>query len=356
MFVELKHINKEFGNYHASRDVSFGLTKGSLNVLLGPSGSGKTTILRMIAGLEFPDSGDIIIDGKRVNNLPASERGIGFVFQNYALFRYMTVFDNIAFGLVIQKEKNSVIQEKVHALLKLINMEGLENRYPAQLSGGQKQRVAFARALAPNPRLLLLDEPFAAIDAKVRHELRDWLREMISKVGITSVLVTHDQDEAIEVADEILVTNAGRIEQQGRPIDLYKSPATPFVAEFVGNSFHVENIETLKGFEQLPTGSTGIIRPEFIKIYAPGELVQYETATEYAHVENIIFRGSFLEVGLRLKNFSFSTSYSLENTQLRIGDHVRAVLYRVYLFEDGHTRLIHNDHLGDHPQGYTYSI
>ena len=207
MYVELKDINKTYAGYQASNHVSFGIEQGRLIALLGPSGSGKTTILRMIAGLETPDSGEIVIDGKVVNNIPVSERGIGFVFQNYALFRYMTVYDNIAFGLNVKKENKKYIDERVHELLKLISLDGLEKRYPSQLSGGQRQRVAFARALAPNPHLLLLDEPFAAIDAKVRQELRSWLKEMIEKLGITSIFVTHDQDEAIEVADLIIITN-----------------------------------------------------------------------------------------------------------------------------------------------------
>ena len=220
MYVELKDINKTYARYQASNHVSFGIEQGRLIALLGPSGSGKTTILRMIAGLETPDSGEIVIDGKVVNNIPASERGIGFVFQNYALFRYMTVYDNIAFGLNVKKENKKYIDERVHELLKLISLDGLEKRYPSQLSGGQRQRVAFARALAPNPHLLLLDEPFAAIDAKVRQELRSWLKEMIEKLGITSIFVTHDQDEAIEVADEIIITNKGHIEQKGTPLEI----------------------------------------------------------------------------------------------------------------------------------------
>ncbi|MBR0089924.1 MAG: sulfate ABC transporter ATP-binding protein, partial [Clostridia bacterium] len=230
MYVELKNINKSFGDFKASDNVSFGIEKGKLIGLLGPSGSGKTTILRMIAGFETPDSGDIIIDGERVNDIHPSKRGVGFVFQNYALFRYMTVFENIAFGLKVQKADKKYIKERVNELLSLIGLEGLGNRYPAQLSGGQRQRVAFARALAPNPQLLLLDEPFAAIDAKVRQELRTWLKDIIGKLGITSIFVTHDQDEAIEVADEIIITNKGRIEQSGTPIEVYQKPTTAFTA------------------------------------------------------------------------------------------------------------------------------
>ena len=233
MYVEMKNINKTFDGFQASRDVSFGVEKGHLAALLGPSGSGKTTILRMIAGLDKPDSGDIIIDGVRVNDIPGSKRGIGFVFQNYALFRYMTVADNIAFGLEVQKKSKTEIKERVGELLELISMEELGKRYPHQLSGGQRQRVAFARALAPNPHLLLLDEPFAAIDAKVRRELRTWLRNMIEKVGITSIFVTHDQEEAMEVADTVIITSKGKVEQIGTPEDMCLHPQTDFVADFI---------------------------------------------------------------------------------------------------------------------------
>lgn len=233
MYVEMKHIYKTFDGFHASDDVTFGIEKGHLSALLGPSGSGKTTILRMIAGLDMPDSGDIEINGVRVNNIPASKRGIGFVFQNYALFRYMTVADNIAFGLEVQKKSRKEIKERVEELLELISMKDFGKRYPHQLSGGQRQRVAFARALAPNPHLLLLDEPFAAIDAKVRRELRTWLKDMIGRVGVTSIFVTHDQEEAMEVADTIIITNQGRVEQIGTPEDICLHPKTEFVADFI---------------------------------------------------------------------------------------------------------------------------
>ena len=232
----MKDINITFDGFHASRDVSFGIEKGHLAALLGPSGSGKTTILRMIAGLDRPDDGDILVEGKRINEIPGSRRGIGFVFQNYALFRYMTVEKNIAFGLEIQKKSKKEIKERVDELLELTSMKDLGKRYPHQLSGGQRQRVAFARALAPNPHLLLLDEPFAAIDAKVRRELRNWLKEMIGQVGVTSIFVTHDQEEAMEVADTIIVTNEGRVEQIGTPEEICLHPATAFVDEFIDSA------------------------------------------------------------------------------------------------------------------------
>lgn len=236
MYIEMKEINKTFDGFHASQDVSFGIEKGHLAALLGPSGSGKTTILRMIAGLDVPDSGDILVEGKRMNDIPGSKRGIGFVFQNYALFRYMTVADNIAFGLEIQKKSKKEIKERVEELLELIAMKDLGKRYPHQLSGGQRQRVAFARALAPNPHLLLLDEPFAAIDAKVRRELRTWLKEMICQVGVTSIFVTHDQEEAMEVADTVIVTNQGRVEQIGTPEEICLHPETAFVQDFIDSA------------------------------------------------------------------------------------------------------------------------
>lgn len=233
MYVEMKDICKTFDGFQASNHVSFGIEKGQMAALLGPSGSGKTTILRMLAGLDMPDSGDIMINGVRVNELSGNKRGIGFVFQNYALFRYMTVADNIAFGLEVQKKSKAEIRQRVAELLELISMEDLGKRYPHQLSGGQKQRVAFARALAPRPGLLLLDEPFAAIDAKVRRELRNWLKEMIGKVGITSIFVTHDQEEAMEVANQVIIINQGQIEQIGTPEEICFHPKTEFVTDFI---------------------------------------------------------------------------------------------------------------------------
>ena len=234
MYVEMKNIVKKYGDFLASDHVSLGVEKGKLVALLGPSGSGKTTLLRMIAGLENPNEGDIYIDGKRVNDVPAAKRGIGFVFQNYALFRYMTVYDNVAFGLVLQKMPKKQIKERVTELLAMTGLSGMEKRYPNQLSGGQRQRVAFARALAPNPRVLLLDEPFAAIDAKVRTELRSWLKEMVVKLGITSIFVTHDQEEAMSISDMIVVMKDGVEQQIGKPQNVYDSPVNLFVAKFLG--------------------------------------------------------------------------------------------------------------------------
>ena len=296
MYVELKDINKTYAGYQASNHVSIGIEQGMLIALLEPSGSGKTTILRMIAGLETPDSGEIVIDGKVVNNIPASERGIGFVVQNYALFRYMTVYDNIAFGLNVKKENKKYIDERVHELLKLISLDGLEKRYPSQLSGGQRQRVAFARALAPNPHLLLLDEPFAAIDAKVRQELRSWLKEMIEKLGITSIFVTHDQDEAIEVADEIIITNKGHIEQKGTPLEIYQNPQTAFAATFFGQTSQITNYQSFHSFPKVDNVDKAIIRPEFVKVSKKNEVQRFGPSASEGVEERVSFRGDSLEL------------------------------------------------------------
>lgn len=346
-YVELHDINKHFKKFHASKDINISIEKGKLVALLGPSGSGKTTILRMIAGLEQPDSGEIIIDGQVVNNTPGSERGIGFVFQNYALFRYMTVYDNIAFGLRVKKTPEDQIKARVTELLSLINCEGLEKRYPSQLSGGQRQRVAFARALAPNPQILLLDEPFAAIDAKVRLELRTWLREMITKLNITSIFVTHDQDEAIEVADEIIVTNQGRVEQAGTPQELYKNPATPFVAQFIGNSVEIKNYELFKHFDKQEESSVAYLRPEFVSIFKKGESVQFANSAEEAVVEDIIFRGSSIEVRARIHGNLISAIRSINDPEVKVGETVDVFIYRLYIVAGHEVILATNNSLAD---------
>ncbi len=346
MYVELKHIHKNYGSYKASENINIGIEKGKLAALLGPSGSGKTTILRMIAGLETPDSGDIIIDGKRVNDIPPAERGIDFVFQNYALFRYMTVYENLAFGLEIKKVPKKQIRERIMELMELTGLNGLEKRYPNQLSGGQRQRVAFARALAPNPSLLLLDEPFAAIDAKIRGELRKWLRDMIHKVGVTSIFVTHDQDEAVEAADEIIITNQGRIEQSGPPLQIYKSPGTPFVAEFIGESSKVEGYHQLKGFDK-GKYKGAVIRPEFVESFKSDNL-KFKDIIDYSEegiIADISFRGNCLEVKLRVGDILLTTHRSLERRPVEIGERMHVIVYRMYAYDDDRAYLLENKEL-----------
>ncbi|MBI5384108.1 MAG: ABC transporter ATP-binding protein [Verrucomicrobia bacterium] len=234
MSIELRHVSKRFGGVEAVSDVSFSMKDGELVALLGPSGCGKTTALRMIAGLEMPTAGDIYIRGQRVNDLSVQKRNVGFVFQAYALFKNMSVFHNIAFGLKVKKWKRGAIEERVSELVMLLDLCGLEKRFPHQLSGGQRQRVALARALAPNPTVLLLDEPFAAVDAKIRQELREWLVHLQYDLKLTALFVTHDQEEAMEIADRIVIFSHGRVEQIGTPREVYESPATEFVARFIG--------------------------------------------------------------------------------------------------------------------------
>lgn len=347
MYVELKNINKNFGDYKASDNVNFGVEKGKLIGLLGPSGSGKTTILRMIAGLETPDSGDIIIDGVRVNDLAASKRGIGFVFQNYALFRYMTVYDNIAFGLRVQKADKKKIDERVRELIKLIGLEGLEKRYPSQLSGGQRQRVAFARALAPNPQLLLLDEPFAAIDAKVRKELRSWLREMIEKLGVTSIFVTHDQDEAIEVADEIIITNKGRIEHTGTPIEIYHNPKTAFTASFFGETTFVDDYLKFHNFEHIENVEKAIVRPEFVKVTKKNEVQKYKSSASHGVTKNVLFRGDSIEVVVDVDGTELKARRGLDEQAIEVGEEVDVFLYRIFVTVGDKAYLLDNKSISE---------
>jgi sulfate transport system ATP-binding protein len=234
MSIAVRNISKRFGAFAALEDVSLDVATGSLTALLGPSGSGKSTLLRVIAGLETPDEGSVLIADEDVTEQAPQRRGVGFVFQHYAAFKHMTVADNVAFGLKIRKRPKEEIRARVHQLLALVQLEGLAKRYPAQLSGGQRQRMGLARALAVDPKVLLLDEPFGALDARVRKELRIWLRRLHDETHTTTVIVTHDQEEAMEVADQVVLMNAGRIEQTGGPSELYEQPANEFVMSFVG--------------------------------------------------------------------------------------------------------------------------
>ncbi|MDR2790870.1 MAG: sulfate ABC transporter ATP-binding protein [Campylobacteraceae bacterium] len=280
MSIEISHISKKFGAFSALDDISLSIPNGELTALLGPSGSGKTTLLRIIAGLENPDSGTIKFFGEESTNKPTKDRKVGFVFQHYALFKHMNVFDNIAFGLKIRprstRPNKEEIREKVFKLLKMVQLEPLANRLPSELSGGQKQRVALARALAVEPRVLLLDEPFGALDAKVRQELRRWLRYLHDEIHITSVFVTHDQEEALEVSDKIVILNKGKIEQTGTPEDVYDNPTNPFVYGFLGNVnlFHARLEKGALRLDETDRQKEDIsffIRPHDVKITAANE-------------------------------------------------------------------------------------
>jgi sulfate/thiosulfate transport system ATP-binding protein len=281
MSIVVENATKRWGDFTALDDVSINVRDGSLTALLGPSGSGKSTLLRTIAGLEQLDSGRVVISGNEVTAQPVQQRGVGFVFQHYAAFKHMTVRDNIAFGLRIRKVPRNEIKDRVKHLMHLVQLQGLAHRYPSQLSGGQRQRMALARALAVEPEVLLLDEPFGALDAKVRQELRDWLRRLHDEVHVTTIFVTHDQEEAMDVAEQIVVMNKGRIEQAGPPVDLYENPASEFVMGFIG-----------------PVNQVGdsFIRPHDLEI-----LIAPQPEAQEARVTRIVHLGFEIRVELALK-------------------------------------------------------
>jgi sulfate transport system ATP-binding protein len=280
MAIAVRRVTKQFGSFRALDNVSVAIPSGSLTALLGPSGSGKSTLLRVIAGLEQPDSGDVTILGEDATGLPPQKRGVGFVFQHYAAFKHMTVRENVAFGLKIRKQPRKAIRARVDELLELVQLDGLAGRYPSQLSGGQRQRMALARALAVEPKVMLLDEPFGALDARVRKELRTWLRRLHDEVHVTTVLVTHDQEEAMDVADRVVVMNEGRVEQTGKPRDLYEHPANEFVMSFVGPATRIDD---------------AWIRPHDIEIR-----LEPNGATRGATIERVVHLGFEVRVELVL--------------------------------------------------------
>lgn len=351
MSIEVRNLNKKFGSFVALNNVSLDFPTGELVALLGPSGCGKTTLLRIIAGLETPDGGSVLFHGEDTTNVHVRERQVGFVFQHYALFRHMSVFDNVAFGLNVRprqtRPSKQEISRRVHELLKLVQLDWLADRYPHQLSGGQRQRIALARALAVEPRVLLLDEPFGALDAKVRKDLRRWLRKLHDEIHVTSIFVTHDQDEAMEVADRIVVMNRGNVEQIGSPDDIYNSPATPFVFDFIGqvNLFHsrVNNgwahigdykLEAPEHKKAENADALAYIRPHDIELRLQRE---GEHDIE-AVVENITRAGPVLRLELRNHLSANLIHVDLPRTeeqqlQLVVGKHVfaRPLSSRVFL-------------------------
>jgi sulfate/thiosulfate transport system ATP-binding protein len=269
MSIKIAQVSKKFGNFQALEDINLNVEPGTLVALLGPSGSGKSTLLRAIAGLEPPDQGRVTINNRDTTNLDIRKRNIGFVFQHYALFKHLTVRQNISFGLDIRKKPRKVIKQRVNELLELIQLEGFGDRYPSQLSGGQRQRVALARALAVQPEVLLLDEPFGALDAKVRQELRNWLRRLHDEVHLTSIFVTHDREEAMAVADKIVVMNHGKIEQIGTPAEVYEHPANPFVMSFVGEVNVLPNTSPIFNHADRENPASRLfVRPHDFEVFA----------------------------------------------------------------------------------------
>ncbi|MEN9222345.1 MAG: sulfate ABC transporter ATP-binding protein [Thermostichus sp. BF3_bins_97] len=299
MGITIEGVSKRFGDFQALQPTDLTIETGSLVALLGPSGSGKSTLLRLIAGLETPDSGRILLTGRDATHASVQDRNIGFVFQHYALFKHMTVRQNVAFGLEIRKASRAEIRARVDELLELVQLSGFGERYPSQLSGGQRQRVALARALAVEPQVLLLDEPFGALDAKVRKELRTWLRRLHDEVHVTTVFVTHDQEEAMEVADQIVVMNQGQIEQVGSPAEVYDHPATPFVMSFVGPVNELSPRSQLSC--QLPDSQTGphqlFLRPHDVQIE-----VDPSSSGVSARVADVIHLGREIQAELILND------------------------------------------------------
>jgi sulfate transport system ATP-binding protein len=345
MSIQATHLRKSFGSFTALEGVDLNVGRGKLVALLGPSGSGKTTLLRIIAGLEYadPGSGRILFHGEDVTHVPAGQRKVGFVFQHYALFRHMSVFENIAFGLRVRKRRErpakEEIAERVRKLLKLVQLEHLGERYPSQLSGGQRQRIALARALAVEPRVLLLDEPFGALDAKVRKELRRWLRQFHDEINLTTVFVTHDQEEALEIADEVVIMNNARVEQVGTPQEVYDRPASPFVYQFLGN-VNVLAAQALTASGLPPARAATIeadgqvyVRPHDIQVVAHDPHGPGLTAiVRYVHAAGPQARLSLEEVRSRAPVEAEISRSELEALELKAGDLVSLRLRQAHSF------------------------
>jgi sulfate transport system ATP-binding protein len=327
MSIEVLNIRKQFGTYEALRDVSLKIETGELVALLGPSGSGKTTLLRIIAGLELPDSGTVLMNGEDATKFTARDRHVGFVFQHYALFRHLTVFENIAFGLRLRPKSTrppeKEIRDRVRKLIDLIQLGWLGDRYPNQLSGGQRQRVALARALAVEPRVLLLDEPFGALDARVRKELRRWLRRLHDELHVASVFVTHDQEEALEVSDRVAIMNQGKIEQSGTPAEVYDNPANAFVYQFLGdvNLFH----------------GRAYVRPSELDL---ARLPEFSEGTVVASVRFIAAAGPTVRVELQREDTGVSLDAEITRDRYRelalaVGDKVSVTPRNLRVFDPG---------------------
>lgn len=353
--IRVENLTKKFANFVAVDDVSFVVNEGELVALLGPSGSGKSTILRIVAGLETQDYGHVYLTGEDVTSLSPQKRKVGFVFQHYALFKHMTVEKNISFGLEIREKNKTQIKAKVAELIDLVKLNGYEKHYPSQLSGGQRQRVALARALAPEPKVLLLDEPFGSLDAKVRKNLAQWIRHLHDRIRVTSIFVTHDQNEAMEISDKIIVVNRGRVEQIGKASEVYEHPKSKFVASFVGN-VNVINGRTLEG-QIAVNGTEGRIdqktkdvpdNQDIVLLVRPEEIKINKTALKRtglpAVVEGIYYRGSFYEVDLKLGDNEIKSIVQKERHKKNpwaVGEHVYVLFTQFKVFEasEGHQAI-----------------
>jgi len=349
--IQVENISKQYGSFTALANVSLTIGNGELVALLGPSGSGKTTLLRIIAGLESPDDGSVLLHGEESTQHQASKRGIGFVFQHYALFRHMTIFENISFGLRVQSRQlrpsRQIIRNRVQELLHLVQLESYARMYPEQLSGGQRQRVALARALAVKPRVLLLDEPFSALDAKVRKELRDWLRRIHDELHVTTVLVTHDQEEALEVADRVAILNQGRLEQIGTPQSIYDNPASPFVYNFLGNVnlFHGRLLAALSPEEHKDStenSAIGFVRPHELEL---SRNLPSDWKAVVAKVIRIHAAGPQIRLELSIAGNGKSVTAEMGRTQfdelaLVLGDEIFVRPQSIRLFDDVNSKAL----------------
>ncbi len=355
--IRVENLSKCFGDFRAVDQVGFEVVEGELVALLGPSGSGKSTILRIVAGLESADSGKIYLTGKDVTNIRTQNRRVGFVFQHYALFKHMTVEKNIAFGLEIQKQPKGEIKRRVSELVDLVKLNGHEHHYPAHLSGGQRQRVALARALAPEPRVLLLDEPFGALDAKVRKNLAQWLRDLHDRIHVTSIFVTHDQSEAMEIADKIVVINRGAVEQIGTPREVYENPESRFVASFVGNVNVIDvfagkgrvrisgikkSISCPEATENEDSPAVILVRPEDLSL----SVESMKRGTIPARVVSVHYRGSHYEVELKLGENCVKCRVRREDWQqisLNNSNQVSVLIRKFKFFsaQEGHSSVHH---------------
>ena len=350
VILEIQDLCKSFGDHEVLKGISTTIRKGDVLALIGPSGCGKSTFLRSLNLLEIPTSGHVLFEGtdmtdKSVDINHVREK-IGMVFQQFNLFPNMTIKENIMLAPVkLNKMTREEAEKKAMELLKRIGLSDKADAYPSQLSGGQKQRVAFARALAPNPNLLLLDEPFAAIDAKVRQELRSWLKDMIERLGVTSIFVTHDQSEAIEVADEIIITNKGRIEQIGSPIDIYQHPQTAFSASFFGQTTTLDDYTKFKTFDVVDNVDRAVIRPEFVKVTKLSETTAQKASVSVGEVIKTSFRGDNIEIAVKCDGGTVYAYRGLDETPITVGEKVNVFLYRLFITKGDEVQILRNKSL-----------
>ena len=358
-FLEVNDIKKSFGKNEILKGISFDLQKGEVLSIIGSSGSGKTTLLRCINFLEFAESGTITVNGEMIydgvvdkkikeKDLRKKRLHFGLVFQDFNLFPQYDVLQNLTLApSLLKMGTKEELEVGAKEIIKKVGLEDRINHYPCQLSGGQRQRVAFARALAPNPQLLLLDEPFAAIDAKVRKELRSWLREMIEKLGVTSIFVTHDQDEAIEVADEIIITNKGRIEQTGTPIEIYHNPKTAFTASFFGETTFVDDYLKFHNFEHIENVEKAIVRPDFVKVTKKNEVQKYKSSASHGVTKNVLFRGDSIEVVVDVDGTELKARRGLDEQAIEVGEEVDVFLYRIFVTVGDKAYLLDNKSISE---------